>query len=124
MAQTPAKRTGGSKRPKGKMFEILTEVDDDGNYEASIFGETFKWSTDVNGWLLLMAANDTGKFVDLVESLLVVEPEDGERIETARLRVKRRFNDLLTSQKNLPVEDVAELIADITDAAAGNEDEE
>lgn len=125
MAQTPARRTTPARSAtKTKAFEQLTEPDDEGNFTALIFGEEFKLSTDVNGWLLLMASGDASKFVDLVESLIVVETKGDERIETARLREKRRFNDLLLAQQHFGVEAVAELIADITDAAAGNADGE
>lgn len=126
-SSTPARRTKkAAAKPKStSMFEVVSDIDDDGNYEALIFGEKFTLSTDVNGWLLLMAAGDTSKFVDLVESLIVIpEPEDGERIEVVRMREKRRFSDLLVSQKDFSVEQAAELIASMTEAAAGNEDEE
>lgn len=120
---TPAKRTA-SKSSKTKIFEQTSEIDDDGNFTALVFGEEFKFSSDVNAYLLLKAVRDNGRFIDLIESLIVVEPEDGEKLEQARHRESRRFDELMTSQRNFSIEQLAELIADITDAAAGNEDAE
>lgn len=119
---TPAKRTAS--KSKTKIFEQTSEIDDDGNFTALVFGEEFKFSSDVNAYLLLKAVRDNGRFIDLIESLIVVEPEDGEKLEQARHRESRRFDELMTSQRNFSIEQLAELIADITDAAAGNEDAE
>lgn len=115
-AATPARR-----RTEVEMFEMTSEIDDDGNYTAEIYGETFTLSSDVNAWLLIEAgAGEPKAIVSLVHSLLVVEPEDGEDLDAARRRVQKRFTDHIGAQRNFSVERLVEFIADITEAA-GND---
>lgn len=104
------------------MFEALTEVDADGNMDVKIFGEPFTISTDVNGWLLMLAGSGQARdVVRLVQSILVVVPADGQTIDAARLAEERRFNDLLGGRKNFTIENTYELINALTEVSAGND---
>lgn len=128
MAQTPARRsTPATKKTAVKktadLFEQVSELDDDGNYRVKILGEEFVLSSDVNGWLLMLAsAGSPRHMVQLVQSILVVEPEEGEKLSAARRRVQDHFDSTLIEAK-VSVEDIVELIGEMMDAA-GNDDEE
>lgn len=121
MAQTPAKRTTTKSKPV--LFEQVGEINEDGNYTAKIYGEEFKLSADVNGWLLLLGSSGSPRhMVQLVHASLVVEPEEGEKLSAARRRVEDRFNDVMIS--NSPtVEEAIEIIGHMMEAA-GNDLEE
>lgn len=106
------------------MFEVVEDIDDDGIYTASIFGERFRLSADVNGWLLTMAAGgDMGALRKMVDASIVVEPKEGERLAVARRRESDRFHDNLSQRDHFSVEDAMELVACLMEAA-GNDPEE
>lgn len=106
------------------MFVKTSDIDEDGNYTADVFGETFKLSSDVNGWLLVLAGSGDLRAVrNLVESQIVVEPVQGLSLEAARRNESARFHDLLTARQHFSVEDAMELVANFTEAA-GNDLEE
>lgn len=118
---TVAKKKTTSAPKKAPMFEKLTEPDDDGNWTARIFGEEFTLSDDVNGWLIMLAGGgDLRAIRDLVDSLLVVEPEEGESLAMAKRRVGERFHKLIGSQRNFSIEDAMTLVNDLQEAA-GND---
>lgn len=120
MAQTPAKRTT---KTKPVLFEQVGDLDEDGNYIAKIYGEEFKLSADVNGWLLMLgSAGSPRHMVQLVHSCLVVEPEEGEKLGAARRRVEERFNKVMIDA-NPTVEDSIEIIGHMMEAS-GNDLEE
>lgn len=103
-------------------FEAVTEIDEEGNYEALVFGEKFKLSSDVNGWLLFLAgAGRPRDIINLVESVLVVEVEDGEDIEAARRRIRDRFHGHVGSLPHFSIEQAIELLNAMTEVSAGNE---
>lgn len=110
-------------KPKTKAvpFEAITDIDDDGNYTARIFGEEFTLSAEVNGWLLFLAGSGSSKHVvNLVESLIVIPEGDGD-IEVRRRREADRFHGLLASQKPFKIEDAVELVNAMTEFSAGND---
>lgn len=122
MAQTPVKRST-TKTKTVEMWEQTSDVDEDGNYTVKIYGEEFKLSADVNGWLLLLGSSGSPRhMVQLVHAALVVEPEEGEKLTTARRRVEDRFNQVMISH-NPSVEDAIEIIGLMMEAA-GNDPEE
>lgn len=122
MASVPEK-TKKKKEPKSDI-ELLEWSDDRETFTAEIFGEeTFTFSTDVNAFLLLNAIRDGGGFVDLMDSLVEVEEVDDEDIEDTRRKEQDRFHSLLSRQKKLSVERLAQFVGDITEIA-GNEDAE
>lgn len=104
------------------MFEVVSDVDAEGNVDVKVFGEPFTISTDVNGWLLLLAGSGRSRdVVNLVQSVLVVEAQNGEDIEVARLREEDRFNRLLGSQKGFTIDKAIDLVNSLTEISAGNE---
>lgn len=122
MASTPAKRTTTKTRTV-EMFEQTSELDEDGNYTAKIYGEEFKLSSDVNGWLFFLGTSGSPRHaVQLVQSLLVVEPEEGEKLSAAKRRVEDRFNDVMLTHSQ-SIEDTVEMIGKMMEAA-GNDQEE
>lgn len=103
------------------MFEVVGEIDADGNVDVKVFGEPFTISTDVNAWLLMLAgAGGSREIVDLVRSILVVEPNPGEDIDTATARVRTGFDKTLATRSGFSIERCMELINDLVEAA-GNE---
>ena len=105
------------------MFEVVSEIDEDGYVDAKIFGEKFTIDTDVNGWLLFLAgAGQSRDVVNLVHSVIRVTPVNGETFEVARLREQRRFDELLGSQKHFNVDQAIELVNKLTEISAGNEE--
>lgn len=119
---TVAKKKAATPAAKNApMFEKLTEPDDDGNWTAKIFGEEFTLSDDVNGWLIMLAGGgDLRAIRDLVDSLLVVEPEEGESVAMATRRIGDKFHKLIGSQRNFSIEDAMTLVNDLQEAA-GND---
>lgn len=117
-------RVAPKPKVKGKepeMFEIVSEIDPDGNVDVKVFGEPFTISTDVNAWLLMLAgAGGSREIVDLVRSVLVVVPNDGEEIDAAQTRVRTAFDKTLSSRSGFSVERCMELINDLVEAV-GNE---
>src|SRR5690348_765290 len=119
-ARKPAAPKPRAKEPE--MFEAVSEIDEDGNIDVKIFGEPFTISTDVNGWLLLLAGSGSSRdVVRLVQSILVVTPANGESIDVARANEERRFNDLLASRRHFTVENCIELVNALTEVSGGNE---
>jgi hypothetical protein len=119
---SPARVTPKPKAREVEMFEAVSEINEDGEVDVLIFGEPFTISTDVNGWLLLLAGSGSSRdVVNLVRSILVVSPSNGENIEIARQREEVRFNTLLGGRKNFSVENAVELVNALTEVAAGNE---
>ena len=118
-SRVPA-RTKTVAKQKTVPFEATTDIDEDGNYKALIFGEEFTLSSEVNGWLVFLASSGSSKYVvDLVESLIIV-PDGEASIEVRRMREAERFHTLLGSQKHFKIEDAVELVSAMT-AASGNE---
>lgn len=117
-----SKAVRATQKPKAiEPFKVATEVDADGNYDALIFGERFTLSSDVNGWLLFLAgAGRSRDVINLVESVIVVEPKDGEDIEVARNRERNRFHTTVSSQPHFSIEQAIELVNAMTEVAAGN----
>ena len=126
-SRVPARRATPATTPKArakpvKMFEVLTEPDDDGIYTANIFGETFTLSSDANGWLLFLAGSGQSRYVvQLVESLIIVEPKEGEDIEVARRRERDRFHSHMGEQKGFTIESAVEFVNALTEVSAGND---
>jgi hypothetical protein len=112
-------------KPRAKepeMFEVVGEIDDDGHVDVKIFGEPFTIDTDVNGWLLLLAGSGSSRdVVNLVKSVIVVEPSNGEGFEVARRREEDRLNTLLGQRKGFSVDNAIELVNHLTEVSAGNE---
>jgi len=105
------------------MFEKVTELDSDGNYTANIYGEPFKLSSDIHGWLFFLGTSGSPKHaVQLMHSLLVVEQEDGESLTKARRRTEDRFNDVMIANQQ-SIEDTIELLSLMMEAA-GNDQED
>jgi hypothetical protein len=127
MAQTPARRTPASTKKaatpkKVAPFEAVTDIDDDGNFTAKIFGEEFSMNADVNGWLKMLASSGSPKhLVALVESMINVEVPEGTSALLAREREKARFHDLMSSQEHFGLEDAIEFIGELMEASAGND---
>jgi len=124
MAQTPAKRTSTAKKtvPKKVPFEATSDIDEDGNFTAKIFGEEFSLNADVNGWLKMLASSGSPKhLVQLVESMINVDIVEGESALLAREREKARFHDLLSSQDHFGLEDAIEFIGELMEVSAGND---
>lgn len=117
----PARAAAKPKAKEPEMFEVLTEVDADGNVDIKVFGEKFTISTDVNGWLLLLAGSGSSRdVVNLVKSIIVV-PDDGD-VEVARMREMQRFNDVLGKRSKFTVDDAITLVNSLTEVSAGNAD--
>jgi hypothetical protein len=102
--------------------ELISESEDGSDLIVRFFGEReFTILTDVNYWLLLSSFDprNMGGMVRLVQSLLAVNPEEGEDPEMAAFRVGRDFNEFMASRKGLTLERVVRLVTDLT-AMAGN----
>lgn len=125
MAPSRVPARTAAKKPVKKStapFEVLSEIDEDGNYEVSVFGEKFKLSSDVNGWLLFLAGSGkASEIVRLVESVLVVEPNEGEDVEAARRRIREKFHSTVGAQSGFSIEQAIELVNAMTEVSAGNE---
>lgn len=104
------------------MFEVISDVDEDGYVDVKIFGEKFTIDTDINGWgLMLAGAGGTRNMVKLVHGIIKVTPNNGENIEVARMRERDRFDDLLWAQRDFTIEKAMELVNALTEVSAGNE---
>lgn len=128
MAQTPAtttKKTPAKKKRDVAMFVKTSEQDDDGNYTADIFGETFTLSSDVNGWLTMLAGSGDLRAVrDLVESVIVVpEPDEDETLEQARRKEKDRFHGLMSKQQHFSIEDAMTFVSELIEASGNDQPE-
>lgn len=126
MANTPAKTTKKSTGEKTPDIVIVGEIDtSDESFTATIFdGEEFRFSTDVNGFLLLTATRGGDEFIALMDSLVIVDTDAAatpKEIEAAREAEKKRFHDVLAGQKHLTVERLAAFVGDLMEIA-GNED--
>ena len=122
-SSTPARTKKKVEEPESDIE--LTVRNEDGSFEATIFGtDTFLFSDDVNGYLLLNAVRDGAGFLDLMDSLVLVPdiPDDAtdKQIEELRAAERDRFHKLLAGQKRLSIERLAKLVGDITEIA-GNE---
>ncbi len=117
--KSPARQSDSKK----KNFVVLSTNEDDETYVARLFDEeNFTLSTDVNGWLLINAGSGkAADFLKLIWSVIVVEPNDDEKIEDARRREMGRFSDLLGARKHFGIEEVMELVNDMTEVSAGND---
>lgn len=127
MANAPARtKKAAPKKPQGEEWDdvrLISRDEDDETFVAEIFGEEeFTFSTDVNAYLLLNAVRDGGGFLDLMDSLVVVDTNgtDPKKVEADRTKERDRFHDLLKRQKHLSVERLAVFIGEITELA-GNE---
>lgn len=119
---TPARVTPKPKAKEPEMVEAVSEIDEDGYVDVLIFGEPFTLDTDVNGWLLMLANSGSARdIVNLVKSMIVVKPVDGENIEITRMAEERRFNDIVGSQRGFSIEKCMTFINDLTEVSAGNE---
>lgn len=126
MASTSvAKSKTGTKVTPESFVEVLETDEAAGEVTVRLFGEeTFKLSTDINGWLQVLAGSGRPRdVVNFVESMIVVEAEEGEKIETARWREGERFNKLVSKQKHFGLEDTFKLINDLTEAAGNDQSE-
>ena len=127
MAQTPARRTStpAKKKETAKKvapFEATSDIDEDGNFTARIFGEEFSLNADVNGWLKMLASSGSPRhLIALVESMINVEIPEGTSALLAREREKARFHDLMSSQEHFGLEDAIEFIGELMEASAGND---
>lgn len=124
MPSSPARRASTKQKPKDPDtdVELVSESDDGSDIVVRFFGEReFTILTDVNYWLLLSSFDprNMGGMVRLVQSLLAVNPEEGEDPDTAAFRVGRDFNDFMATRKGLTLERVVRLVTDLT-AMAGN----
>lgn len=123
MANTPATRT--QTRARRAESDLVIVEQEDERFVASIFGEEFTFSTDVNPWLLLMLAeggNVAQALTKLIYSLIEVDiPEGTSEDEAENLRKAEgdRFSDLMGSQRGLSMERLFKLVNDLI-AAAGN----
>jgi hypothetical protein len=122
MATTPA-RTKKKAEPEYEDIELVGEFDaENESFHAKIFGkETFRFSTDVNGFLLMNAVRGGGEFIDLLDSMVLL-PDGHEdlperEIDQMREEEKDRFHGVLTDEKHLSVERLARLVGDITEIA-------
>lgn len=125
MANTPARTTKKKAASESDSDVVLIRRhEDDGSFEAEIFGtETFLFSDDVNGFLLLNAVRDGSGFLDLMDSLVLVPDADGaddDEIEKLRDAERERFHKVLATQKRLSIERLAKMVGDLTEIA-GNE---
>lgn len=128
---TPAKRAASPARTrKAKVdpdtdLEVLSRDDDEGTFVGRLFGEEdFTFHGQANDWLMFLAAHgELGAIVDLLHSLVLVEPEDDEDIEDARAREMRRFDQLLSKQPNLRTERIMTLYTDLLEAAGNDQSE-
>lgn len=119
---TPARVTPKPKAKEPEMIEAVGEIDEDGYVDVLIFGEPFTLDTDVNGWLLLLANSGSARdIVNLVKSIIVVKPVDGETYEVTRMAEERRFNDIVGAQRHFSIEKALEFVNGLTEVSAGNE---
>jgi hypothetical protein len=121
-SKTPAKKKPPAK-PKEEDFDDIRLIkwNDDGSFDAELFDEeTFTFSTDINAYLLLNAVRDGTGFLDLMDSLVLVDDEGVEDLAAAADDEGRRFHECLKRQKNLSIERLARLVGEITEIA-GNE---
>lgn len=122
MASTPA-RTKKKAEPEYDDIELIGEFDAESeSFNAKIFGDdVFRFSTDVNGFLLMNAVRGGGEFMDLLDSMVLLPDghEDLSEREIERLRdeEKERFHGVLSDQKHLTVERLARLVGDLTEIA-------
>lgn len=127
MAPTPARRSPTPAKKKAAAskiapFEAVTDIDEEGNFTAKIFGEEFSLNADVNGWLKMLASSGSPKhLVALVESMINVDVPEGTSALLAQEREKARFHDLMSSQQNFGLEDAIEFIGELMEASAGND---
>jgi hypothetical protein len=122
MASTPA-RTKKKAEPEYEDIELVGSFDSEAEaFNAKIFGEeVFRFSTDVNGFLLMNAVRGGGEFIDLLDSMVLL-PEGSQdlydrEMERLRSEEKERFHGVLSDQKHLSVERLARLVGDITEIA-------
>jgi hypothetical protein len=110
-----------SKQKVHPDVKVLTEDED--TFTAQIFDDPnpFTFSRDVNGYLQYTAySGEPGALNDFLYSLLVVETADDADeadVETARWELKRRFQDILKSQKGLSIERLIKFTVSLTEIA-------
>lgn len=123
MPSTPATR--GKTKPKEPTYDdivVLSRDDEAQTFTAKIFdGETFVFSTDINGYLHMAAfSGRTDSFIEFMDSLVEVpleDDDDDKDIERKTREEGKRFHDLLAGQKGLTIERLAKFVADITEIA-------
>lgn len=116
-----------ARTPKGKKeyADIVVLSEDDEFFVAKIFDDPqpFTFSRDVNAYLQYTAyTGEPGALNEFFYSLLTVETPDEateDDVETARWELKRRFQDILRTQKGLTMERLIRFSTDLT-AIAGN----
>lgn len=126
MANTPARTTKKTVVEPTSDITLIGEIDGaDESFTAKIFdGGEFRFSTDINGFLLLTATRGGDEFIALMDSLVLVDTDGAttpKEIEAARDAEKKRFHDVLASQKHLTIERLASFVGDLMEIA-GNED--
>lgn len=115
-----------SKKPKKNPsdLKIVSRDDEEATFVAEVFGETFKFSSDANGWLVFMASSGKAENLEkLIHSLLIVDIEpdmtEGEE-RVARMQEANRWGDCLGKQQNFGLERMFRLVNDVIEAA-GND---
>lgn len=117
---TPA-RTRGPKPKDYADLHIITR--DDETFRARIFDsdEVFTFSTDVNAYLMLNAfSGEPGAITTFMLALIDIEVDDNadaDDIEIKRAETRRKFTDILSTQKGLSVKRLVRFVGDLTDAA-------
>lgn len=97
---------------------------DDASFVAHVFDEDepFKFSTDVNAFILSGAMSggteSIGSMRRLLMSLVLVpDTSDGDDPELARLAERDRFVSMMERQQNLSMERLAKFLGDLLEAA-------
>jgi hypothetical protein len=122
MASTsPAK-----KADKDKDLTIVSRDDEEATFRARIFGETFLFSSDANGWLRYMASTGQAEHMEkLIKSILLPEAITDDMDET-QMRMERfkewqRFDELLGSQQEFGIERMFRLVNDLIEATGNDQ---
>lgn len=106
------------------LWEVVSELDEDGNYRARICGSEFTVSSDLNHWFIYLASGPEANryVVPLVQHLIVPVPEEGEDFESARRREEDRLNTTLLSARTpdgqlIKTEQIMEIIGCMIEAS-------
>lgn len=115
---TTTPRRPPAKPKKAEPFELVSEIDSEGYFRAKVFGVEFEFDSEVNGMLIIFAGSGKGEdIVRLIESVIRVVPNDGETFDAAKRRTRNLFLDTVGAQRGFEIEDAAELINSMTEAA-------
>lgn len=122
MPTTSPARTRHTKSAKDYADLHIVSRDDE-TFRARVFDsdDLFTFSTDVNAFLMLNAfSGEPGAITTFMLSLVEIEVDDtadADDIEIKRVETRRKFTDILSTQKGLSVKRLVRFVGDLTDAA-------